>query len=134
MSDSCRNDCSDNLTFPKIIFNRPGLSNINYRIGTYSDFRRDLFKSLDQSTILIDWTHRDSDDPGIALLEGASIIGDILTFYQELYANEVYLRTASWRESISGLVELLGYRLSQVLVVPVYLLLRLKGIKGLLFL
>ena len=47
------------------------------------------------------WTHRDADDPGIALMEGAAILGDILTFYQEHYANEAYLRTAAWRERLS---------------------------------
>jgi len=44
--------------------------------------------------------------------EGAAILGDILTFYQELYANEAYLSTAVWRESIAELVRLVGYRLS----------------------
>ena len=58
------------------------------------------------------WTHREPDDPGIALLEGAAILGDILTFYQEHYANEAYLRTAAWRESVAELVRLTGYRLA----------------------
>ena len=40
------------------------------------------------------------------------MLGDILTFYQELYANEAYLRTAHWRTSIAELVRLLGYRLA----------------------
>ena len=53
-----------------------------------------------------------ADDPGIALLEGAAILGDILTFYQEHYANEAYLRTAAWRESVAELVRLTGYRLA----------------------
>ena len=43
---------------------------------------------------LAHWTHREPDDPGIALLEVGAVLGDILTFYQELYANEAYLRTA----------------------------------------
>ena len=33
--------------------------------------------------------------PASRLLEGAAILGDILTFYQEHYANEAYLRTAA---------------------------------------
>ena len=107
-----RKDCSDALEFPKNINNRPGLSNIQYRIGTYSDFREYMIRNLNKSDSLQAWTHRVSDDPGIALLEGASILGDILTFYQQLYANEAYLRSADWRESVSDLVRLLGYRLS----------------------
>lgn len=111
-SDLCANDCSDPFVFPKPLYNRPGLSHIDYKIGTYSDFRRTLFKKLDSDPNFSNWTYQGSDDPGIALLEGVSILGDILTFYQELYANEKYLRTATRRESIADLVRLLGYRLS----------------------
>lgn len=112
MKPDCRNDCVEPLLFPKKPNNRPGLSHIGYRIGTYSDFREALLRNLNKDSILAAWTHREPDDPGIALLEGASILGDILTFYQELYTNEAYLRTAQWRESIADLIRLLGYRLS----------------------
>lgn len=112
MKPDCKNDCFKELLFPKRPNNRPGLSHIDYRIGTYSSIREYLLHNLNKDPILMDWTHRGADDPGIALLEGAAILGDILTFYQELYANEAYLRTAKWRESIADLVRLLGYRLS----------------------
>jgi hypothetical protein len=112
VSKECQNDCISPLLFPKRLDNRPGLSRIDYRIGTYADIREALMRSLNLDPVLAGWTHREADDPGIALLEGASILGDILTFYQELYANEAYLRTAQWRESIADLVRLLGYRLS----------------------
>ena len=112
MTDECRNDCIEKLLFSKPISNRPGLSRIGYRIGTYRDMLGSLHRKLDQNNVLADWTHREADDPGIALLESASILGDILTFYQEVYANEAYLRTAKWRESVADLVRLLGYRLS----------------------
>jgi hypothetical protein len=108
----CRNDCVEALRFPLRPNNRPSLAHINYRIGTYSDFRDFLLRNLDKDDVLADWTHREPEDPGIALLEGAAILADILTFYQELYANEAYLRTAQWRESIADLVRLFGYRLS----------------------
>jgi hypothetical protein len=108
----CRNDCTEALAFPKQIKNRSGLTQIDYRIGAYGDIREFLFRRLDRDPILAAWTHREADDPGIALLEGAAILGDILTFYQNLYANEAYLRTANWRDSIGDLVRLLGYHLS----------------------
>lgn len=111
MSD-CRNDCRAPIAFPRRIGNRPSLARIGYRIGTYADIREALLHWLDVDPALKRFTHRASDDPAIALLEGAAIIGDILTFYQELYANEKYLRTASWRDSVSDLVRLLGYRLA----------------------
>ena len=112
MTNDCRNDCLEPPRFPRQVENRPALSHIDYRLGTYSEIRESLLRNLDKTPSLSQWTHRGADDPGIALLEGASILGDILTFYQELYANEAYLRTAQQRNSIADLVRLLGYRLS----------------------
>lgn len=112
MSDVCRNDCATPPEFPRRISNRPGLDRIQYRIGTYSDMLAAMLDGLNKDPVLKPWTHRAPDDPGIALLEAAAVVGDILTFYQELYANEAYLRTALWRESIGDLVRLLGYRLA----------------------
>ena len=111
MSD-CPNDCQMPLAFPRPIQNRPSLRRIGYRIGTYSDFREALLRKLDQDSVLAPWSYRGADDPGIALIEAASIVGDILTFYQDTYANELYLPTATLPQSIAGLVRLVGYRLS----------------------
>ena len=102
--------CVTPLSFPAVIVNRPSLPRIEYRIGRYSDFRASMLSALDRSPLLQGWTYREPDDPAIALLEGAAILGDILTFYQELYANEAWLRTASWPQSIKGLLRLIGYR------------------------
>lgn len=109
---SCEHDCQKPPVFPKTIFNRPGLPRIDYRIGTYAEMREHMFDLLNKEPMLAAWTHRGPDDPGIALIEGAAIAGDILTFYQQLYANELYLRTSQWRDSVAELVRLLGYRLA----------------------
>ncbi len=134
----CRNDCTTPLRFPRrpgthffvgtgnecfccdtdakiSADNRPALPHFNYRIGTYGSIREFLFHRINHAPNLQNWTHRAPDDPAIALLEGAAILGDILTFYQETYANEAFLRTAKWRDSIADLVRLLGYRLSPAL-------------------
>jgi hypothetical protein len=102
--------CAPPPVFPRPIFNRPALPRIDYRIGDYPEIRASLLYHLDRAPELARWTHREADDPGIALLECAAIIGDVVTFYQQLYANEAFLRTASWRESIVELVRLTGYR------------------------
>ncbi|MCH8006826.1 MAG: hypothetical protein IH888_11450, partial [Planctomycetes bacterium] len=92
------------------------LQTINNRIfGNGSDLTINAATGDLKFTLAInlrDADPEDAEDPGIALLEGASILGDILTFYQDLYANEAFLRTAQWRESVADLVRLLGYRLS----------------------
>lgn len=109
---SCDNHCRQASTFPKPVFNRPGLSTIAYRIGSYADLREHMLALLDADPRLAAWTHRLPDDPGIALIEAAAEVGDVLSFYQDLYANEAYLRSAKWRDSVADLVRLLGYRLA----------------------
>ena len=109
---TCDNDCRRPAAFPQVVFNRPGLDTIAYRIGSYADLREHMLSLVDADPLLADWTHRLADDPGIALIEAAAEVGDILSFYQSLYANEAYLRTAKWRESVAALVRLLGYRLA----------------------
>ncbi|WP_209425143.1 hypothetical protein [Pararhodobacter sp. SW119] len=108
----CDPGFNDPLRFPQRPTNRPGLDRIAYRIGEYPDMVAAMLRHIDGEVALAGWTHRGADDPGIALLESVGILGDILTFYQEHYANEAFLRTATWRESVAGLVRLLGYRLS----------------------
>jgi len=107
---SCDNDCDKPIEFPKAIFNRPALPRIAYRIGAYTEMRAHMLALIDQAPALKTWTHRGSDDPGIAIVEGAAVVGDILSMYQDDYANEAYLRTATLPDSVSGLVRLLGYR------------------------
>ena len=124
---SCKHDCPAPLLFPKLIFNRPALSRIDYRIGNYADVRMHLLDQLNKQSVLANWTHRGADDPGIALLEGDAVVADILTFYQTLYANETYLRTAQWPQSISDLVRLTGYRLAPGLAGEATFALTIKG-------
>lgn len=103
---------TDGFQFPRLPFNRPGLPRMAWRIGRYPDFVEAMTRHIDAAPELAEWTHRDADDPAIALMQGAAILGDILGFYQEHYANEAYLRTAAWRTSVADLVRLTGYRLA----------------------
>lgn len=124
---SCKHDCPAPPLFPKLIFNRPALSRIDYRIGNYADVRAHLLDQLNKQAALSNWTHRGADDPGIALLESDAVVADILTFYQTLYANETYLRTAQWPQSISDLVRLTGYRLAPGVAGEATFALTIKG-------
>ncbi len=108
----CNPFIADDFVFPRRPGNRPALDRIGYSIGSYPEFLEFLMRRINDSVELRAWTHRAPDDPGIALLQGAAIVGDILTFYQERYANEAFLRTATWRESIAALTRLTGYRLA----------------------
>jgi hypothetical protein len=112
--DACACKCravANEATMKRIV-NAPAQPRIAYRIGRYSDFLDDMLRAIDAAPELAAWTHRHADDPGIALVESAAILCDVLSFYQEHYANEAYLRTAAWRESVAELVRLTGYRLA----------------------
>lgn len=93
--------------------NRPGLSQLKYRIGRHSSFLETMIARLSSSDYppLAGLTTRDADDPSIALLDSWAMVADVLTFYQERIANEGYLRTATERRSVLELARLVGYQL-----------------------
>ena len=109
---------------PLSIYNRPGLSEISYRIGTHGSFletmtarltgyyleKPDAAGNLQKVYPLKGLTTRDSDDPALAMLDAWATVADVLTFYQERIANEGYLGTATERRSVLELARLVGYK------------------------
>src|SRR5271155_1994767 len=87
---------------PLNLANRPGLSALVYRIGTYSSFFETMKARLSSPDFalatgalpLAGLTTRDPSDSAVALLDAWAIVADVLTFYQERIVNEGYLRTA----------------------------------------
>jgi len=100
-----------------------GLDKLPRQIATFPEFRRAMLKSIkaeqveiiDKNNTLVkiiplsDWRARDKDDFGIMLLEMWAYICDSLSFYDEVLANEAYLRTSFLRPDLRRLVALLGY-------------------------
>jgi len=107
--------CCEGITaiVPEPLENRPGLSQVRYRIGAHADFLGGALAALSDPQFgpLRSLTTRDPDDFTIALLDGWATLADVLTFYQERIANELWLRTAKERDSILRLAQLIGYRL-----------------------
>lgn len=112
------------IVTPLSTYNRPGLPQINYRIGTHSGFLETmtarltgfyLEKKNEQGEVLKIYplknlTSRDRGDPALAMLDAWATVADVLTFYQERNANEGYLRTATERRSVVELAALVGYK------------------------
>lgn len=100
---------------PVRIANRPGLSEIAYRAGSYAHFRDSMLAGLTRSDRpdLARLRTRDPSDFTIALIDAWAVVGDVLSFYTERVANENYLGTATERRSVSDLVGLIGYRLGE---------------------
>ena len=138
MKEQCGCCSGTQLVVPVPEINPPGLTALQYRLGTYSTFLESALARL--STVTVDvpsasgsgtdtlrplaslaggtapagrtgLTTRDTSDPSIALLDAWAVVGDVLTFYQERIANEGYLPTAIERRSILELARLIGYRL-----------------------
>ncbi len=105
--------CCDGLQqeTPQAISNRPALSAITYRAGTYSTFLGSMLASLSDPDLpaLAALRTRDTSDFTIALLDAWAISLDVLTFYQERLANEAFLRTAVDDRSVFELARLIGY-------------------------
>ena len=98
---------------PAVVENRPGLSAIAYRSGTWHDFKQSMLAALssDAHRALAPLATRADDDVSIAFLDAVAMVADVLTFYNERVANESYLRTATERLSILELARLIGYQL-----------------------
>jgi hypothetical protein len=98
---------------PVTIDNRPGLSAISYRVGTWGTFRAAMIAGLSQSQYpqLARLSTRDNVDFSLALLDAWATTADVHTFYHERIANEAYLRTAAERMSVGFLAGLIGYQL-----------------------
>ncbi|HEY2990887.1 MAG TPA: putative baseplate assembly protein [Candidatus Binatia bacterium] len=126
--------CCEGITArtPLEIANRPGLKAISYRIGTHATFKQSMLARLSSAGLpaLAKLRTRANDDFSIALLDAGATIADVLTFYQERFANEFYLRTATERRSILELARLIGYELRPGVAASAYLVFTLEDSPG----
>jgi predicted phage baseplate assembly protein len=117
---------------PVEVDNRPGLSAIAYRAGTYAQFKETMLARLSTSeaAALGNVTTRDDDDFTIALLDAWATVCDVLTFYQERIVNENYLRTATELFSVVELARLINYKLQPGVAASVDLAFTLEDAPG----
>jgi len=129
---SCGCCAGTSVLTPQPRNNPPGLSSINYRVGTWASFKESMLARLSSSDYpaLAGLKTRDDDDFTIAFLDSAAIVLDILSFYQERLANESYLRTAGQLRSLTELSRLIGYQPSPGVSASVYVAFTLKAGPG----
>lgn len=80
---------------------------VDYTSRDYASIREDLINLI--PLYAPNWTSRDSADFGIILLEMFAYMGDLLNYYIDRAANESFLTTASQRESVLRIADILGY-------------------------
>lgn len=102
------------VSTPLRIENRPGLPTISYRVGDYHRFKDSMLARLSSSDLpqLHGLSTRNDDDFSIALIDAWAMVSEVLSFYQEYFANEGLLRTAKERLSVLEHARLIGYQLS----------------------
>ncbi len=131
-TDACGCCAGNAPATPMGIVNRPGLTAIAYRVGTYATFLQSLLARLSDGRwpALRQLRTRDQDDFSVALLDAWAVVGDILTFYQERIANESYLSTATERRSILEQARLLGYQLGPGVAASTHLAFTMEAAPG----
>jgi len=77
----------------------------------YEAFRTEMINHIPQ--LLPEWTDYLQSDPGITLIELFSYGLDVLSYYQDRIANELYLPTAQLRQSVIDYAKPLGYKLRE---------------------
>jgi predicted phage baseplate assembly protein len=115
---------------PRIIYNRPGLPVLGWRVAEYADLLETMSSRISQVWVDVETgaadphgrgllqrvfplrglLTRSADDPTMALLDAWAVLGDVLTFYSERIANEGFLSTATELRSVVWLARLVGYR------------------------
>jgi predicted phage baseplate assembly protein len=114
MTGACGCGCGghDERHAPRAVYNPPGRSALEYRVGEYGSFLAAMLDRLASPAYpaLRGLTARTPDDPAIGLLDSWAVVGDLLTFHSERIADEAYLRTANEHRSLALLGRLVGHR------------------------
>ena len=99
----------DQVIFPPKVTIYAGQTRLSRQIATFVEFRRSMLEAIRGKAPLANWRARSGGDFGLMVFEMASYVWDCIAFYDELIADESYLRTAQLRVSVRQLVEMLGY-------------------------
>ena len=121
-------------------YNRPGLPALSYRLNTHGSMLHRLLSDLPAKVLalgefegtqpLSKISTQDTEDITIALLDAWSVVGDVLSFYQERIVNEGYIRTATERRSILEITRSIGYELNPGVAASVFLAFTVEDAPG----
>lgn len=104
---------ADHEAQPVTAVNPPFLPRIAYRADDYASLRWRLLGHLREA--FPGWNERlaenqGTQDLGVTLVELFAYLGDVVGFYQDVRANEAFLRTATLPASLTELAALVDYR------------------------
>lgn len=127
----------DRFVFPPETSIAAGLSRLDRQTGTFAEFRRAMLRAASvRNTASLEshplwssrylrepdrnglrralqaigaWRGRHPEDFGVMLFEMWAYVCDLTSFYDEVFAHEMYVRTSRRRDSLRKLVAPLGY-------------------------
>lgn len=99
----------DTIVFPPPLIIPAGLTELPRQLAAFPEFRAAMLGAIPTKAPIARWRARSNDEFGIMLLEMWAYVCDSISFYDEVIAHEMYVRTARQRSSIRKLVGLLGY-------------------------
>ena len=77
-----------------------GLASLPRQVASFAAFRHAMLSALPAQRPLASWRARSDQDLGVMLIEMWAYVCDAVSFYDELIANESYLRTAQLPTSV----------------------------------
>ena len=80
---------------------------VDYTSRDYASIRDSMVAQI--PNFLPEWTSTDASDFGITLIELFSYMGDALNYYIDRAANEGFIATATQKQSVLSIAQLLGY-------------------------
>ncbi len=128
--DSCGCCAAPAEPTPVPLHNAPGLPALAWRAGTHGRFLAAQKLRLAAHPALRALSTREPSDPAIALLDAWSCVLDVLTFHQERFAQENYLRTATERRSLLELARAIGYELRPGVAASTALAFTMESVPG----
>jgi hypothetical protein len=101
---------------------------IDYTSKDYEAFRNDMLNLIPH--LMPEYTDFSESDAGVMMIELSAYVADILSYYNDRVANEVYLPTATQRKSIIDVSKQLGYKLKNAKPSATELVIELSGSTG----
>lgn len=86
---------------------RTATNGIDYTDKDYESFRAKMLETLQKK--MPEYTDLRESDAGVVIIELLAMGLDVLSMYQDIYANEAYITTAEQRENVMNWCSMLGY-------------------------
>ena len=99
----------DVIIFPLAKQIDAGLSAFERQTAIFPEWRAAMLAAIRRYPALAQWRVRAADDFGRMFLEAAAYTLDVVSFYDEVFSHEAFVRSAVLPASLRDLIALLGY-------------------------